>query len=84
MTVLAVIGAGFLQAMLFGIVLPRVQGITFALVTLGFAAVFDIMIKSRELAERRTPNVARAWNYRMNMGLDSFRGMFEKHNDAQQ
>lgn len=51
MTLLAVIGAGVLQALLFGVVLPRVQGITFALVTLGFAAVFDIMIKSHELAE---------------------------------
>ncbi|RME62700.1 MAG: branched-chain amino acid ABC transporter permease, partial [Caldilineae bacterium] len=50
MTALAVVGAGVIQALLFGLVLPRVQGITFALVTLGFAAVFDILIHSRELA----------------------------------
>lgn len=50
-TVAVVIVAGILQALLFGIVLPRVQGITFALVTLGFASVFDILIKTRELAD---------------------------------
>jgi len=37
------------QALLFAIVLPRVKGITFALVTLGIAAVFDILVKSQEL-----------------------------------
>ena len=37
-----------LQAALFSLVLPRVQGITFALVTLGLAEVFDIVIHSRE------------------------------------
>jgi branched-chain amino acid transport system permease protein len=42
--------AGVLQALLFGIVLPRVSGITFALVTLGIASVFDIVIRTRELA----------------------------------
>ena len=40
-----------LQALLFGIVLPRVQGVTFALVTLGFAEVFHIVIQSREAAQ---------------------------------
>lgn len=50
-TILAVVVAGVLQALLFGLVLPRVKGITFALVTLGFAAVFDILIKTRELAD---------------------------------
>jgi branched-chain amino acid transport system permease protein len=40
-----------LQALLFGIVLPRVKGITFALVTLGMASVFHIMIMSRELGD---------------------------------
>jgi len=44
-----VIVAGVVQAILFGIVLPRVKGITFALVTLGMASVFYIVIQSREL-----------------------------------
>lgn len=42
--------AGIVQALLFGIVLPRVKGITFALVTLGMASVFYIVIQSNELA----------------------------------
>ena len=46
-----VIVAGILQALLFGIVLPRVKGITFALVTLGLASVFHILIQSRELGD---------------------------------
>ena len=46
-----VIVAGVVQAMLFGIVLPRVKGITFALVTLGMASVFHIVIQSSELGE---------------------------------
>lgn len=37
------------QALLFSVVLPRVQGVTFALVTLGIAEVFHIVIQSREL-----------------------------------
>ncbi len=49
----AVIGLVFLasivQALLFGLVLPRVKGITFALVTLGMASVFHIIIMSSEL-----------------------------------
>jgi branched-chain amino acid transport system permease protein len=45
----AVVVAGVLQAFLFGIVLPRVHGITFALVTLGMGSVFHIVIQSREL-----------------------------------
>ncbi len=49
-TIGAVIVAGIVQALLFSIVLPRVKGITFALVTLGMASVFDIMIGTRELA----------------------------------
>lgn len=44
-----VIVAGVVQALLFGIVLPRVKGITFALVTLGIASVFHIVIQSTEL-----------------------------------
>jgi branched-chain amino acid transport system permease protein len=48
-TLLAVIAAGIVQALLFAVVLPRVKGITFALVTLGMASVFFIVIQSREL-----------------------------------
>jgi branched-chain amino acid transport system permease protein len=48
-TILLVMGAGVVQALLFGLVLPRVKGITFALVTLGMASVFHIVIQSREL-----------------------------------
>jgi branched-chain amino acid transport system permease protein len=43
--------AAVIQALLFGIVLPRVRGVTFALVTLGFAEVFHIIIQSREAAQ---------------------------------
>jgi branched-chain amino acid transport system permease protein len=50
-TIGAVIVAGIVQAILFAIVLPRVHGLTFALVTLGMASVFAIMIGTRELAE---------------------------------
>lgn len=46
---LGVVALGVLQALLFSIVLPRVKGITFALVTLGIASVFDILVKSQEL-----------------------------------
>ena len=41
--------AGIAQAILFGLVLPRVKGITFALVTLGIASVFHIIVMSSEL-----------------------------------
>ena len=44
-----VIVAATLQALLFGMVLPRVKGITFALVTLGIASVFHIVVMSSEL-----------------------------------
>jgi len=33
----------------------------------------------RELAERRTPPVARKWGFLMNMGEDSFRTLYERH-----
>jgi branched-chain amino acid transport system permease protein len=49
-TMVAVFVAGIVQALLFGLVLPRVKGITFALVTLGFASVFEIVVKSNEMA----------------------------------
>jgi branched-chain amino acid transport system permease protein len=43
--------AGVIQALLFGMVLPRVKGITFALVTLGMASVFHVLVVSTELGE---------------------------------
>jgi branched-chain amino acid transport system permease protein len=42
--------ASIAQALLFSIVLPRVKGVTFALVTLGMAEVFHIVIQTREAA----------------------------------
>lgn len=50
-TILAVTAAGLVQALLFAVVLPRVKGITFALVTLGLASVFHIVIQSHELGK---------------------------------
>jgi branched-chain amino acid transport system permease protein len=50
-TLLGILVLGFVQALLFGLVLPRVQGITFAMITLGFASVFFIIIQSSELAQ---------------------------------
>jgi len=50
-TVLLVLAGAVVNALLFGLVLPRVKGITFALVTLGIASVFHILIMSRELRE---------------------------------
>lgn len=47
-TLALVVLAGIVQALLFSIVLPRVKGITFALVTLGIASVFEIVIQSHE------------------------------------
>jgi transcriptional regulator with XRE-family HTH domain len=35
----------------------------------------------RRLAEAKTPDVARRWNFRMNMSLDSFTSMFRKAKD---
>jgi branched-chain amino acid transport system permease protein len=49
-TIIGVVVLGMAQALLFGLVLARVKGITFALVTLGFASVFYIIIRSNELA----------------------------------
>lgn len=42
--------AALIQAFLFAVVLPRVQGVTFALVTLGIASVFYIVIQSQEMS----------------------------------
>ncbi len=44
-----VIVAAILQALLFSVVLPRVKGVTFALVTLGLASVFAIIVQSHEM-----------------------------------
>jgi len=43
--------AAIIQAILFGLVLPRVKGITFALVTLGIASVFHIVVMSSEMGK---------------------------------
>jgi len=43
--------ASIVQALLFSLVLPRVKGITFALVTLGMATVFHIVIMSTDLSK---------------------------------
>lgn len=48
---LVVLVAALLQALLFSVVLPRVKGITFALVTLGLASVFWIVIRSSDLQQ---------------------------------
>jgi branched-chain amino acid transport system permease protein len=48
-TLLGLLIIGIVQALLFGVVLWRVQGITFALVTLGMAAVFQIIVMSSEM-----------------------------------
>jgi branched-chain amino acid transport system permease protein len=50
-TLAAVIVAGIIQALLFSLVLPRVRGITFALVTLGLSAVFHIVVQTHEMTE---------------------------------
>jgi branched-chain amino acid transport system permease protein len=47
-TLALVLLAALAQALLFSIVLPRVKGLTFALVTLGMASVFHIIIQSAE------------------------------------
>lgn len=49
-TLIGLVGVAMIQAFLFGIVLPRVKGITFALVTLGLASVFYIIIQTNELS----------------------------------
>lgn len=48
---LAVLALAFIQAVLFAIPLTRVKGITYALVTLGFSVIFQIIILSTELSE---------------------------------
>ncbi|MFN2125770.1 MAG: branched-chain amino acid ABC transporter permease [Candidatus Promineifilaceae bacterium] len=50
-TLLGIFVVGLINAFLFAIVLPRVEGITFGLVTLGIASVFFIVVRSNELGE---------------------------------
>ncbi|MDX1415294.1 MAG: branched-chain amino acid ABC transporter permease [Candidatus Promineifilaceae bacterium] len=50
-TIAGVVIVGIFNALLFAVVLPRVKGITFALVTLGIASVFFIVVQSNELSE---------------------------------
>ncbi|GJM41403.1 MAG: branched-chain amino acid ABC transporter permease [Ardenticatenaceae bacterium] len=50
-TLLGLVVVAIVQALMFGIVLPRVKGITFALVTLGLASVFHIVVQASEVAE---------------------------------
>lgn len=50
-TILGVLILAVVQALVFGVVLPRVQGITFALVTLGIGAMFWIIVQSPEVGD---------------------------------
>lgn len=50
-TVISVAVVAVLQAFLFGLVLPRVKGLAFALVTLGMSSVFFIVVQSSELGD---------------------------------
>lgn len=50
-TLFFVFVAAIVQALLFGVVLPRVKGITFALVTLGLGSVFHIIVMSSEVGK---------------------------------
>ena len=50
-TLLGLVVVSIVQAILFGVVLPRVHGIGFALVTLGLASVFSIVVQASEVAE---------------------------------
>ena len=49
--IVAVLVLALIQAALFAVPLTRVGGITYALVTLGFAVIFQIIILSTELSE---------------------------------
>jgi len=51
LTLLGILVLAILQALLFGVVLPRVHGITFALVTLGIASMFWIVIQSPDVGD---------------------------------
>ncbi len=50
-TLAVIVVAGVVQAVLFGIVLTRVRGITFALVTLGLGSMFWIVVQSPEVGD---------------------------------
>ncbi|MBI9045655.1 MAG: branched-chain amino acid ABC transporter permease [Anaerolineaceae bacterium] len=49
-TIGMVVLAGIIQAVIFAIVMPRVKGLTYGLVTLGLSTVFYIVIQSREMS----------------------------------
>jgi branched-chain amino acid transport system permease protein len=48
---LVVVVASILQALLFAVIVPRVKGIAYGLVTLGIASMFWIIIQSSDLAK---------------------------------
>ncbi len=50
-TLLGIVVLGIIQAIILGLVLPRVKGITFALVTLGIASMFHIVVQASELTK---------------------------------
>lgn len=50
-TLLGLVGVSMIFAVLVGLILPRVKGVTFALVTLGLASVFHIVVQASEFAE---------------------------------
>ncbi len=50
-TLAGLVVVGIINALIFAVVLPRVHGITYALVTLGIASVFFIVVQSNELGE---------------------------------
>ena len=61
-TLLGLIVVAVVQALLFGVVLPRVKGITFALVTLGLASVFHIVVQSTEMSGWTGAICGRRWS----------------------
>ena len=50
-TLIGLVVVAVVQALIVGLVRPRVKGVTFALVTLGVASMFSIVVQSSELAE---------------------------------
>ncbi len=46
---LIIVGTSIVQAFLFSIVLPRVKGVTFTMVTLGMASMFHIIVMSSDM-----------------------------------
>lgn len=46
---LIIVGTSIVQALLFSVVLPRVKGVTFTMVTLGLASMFHIIVMSSDM-----------------------------------